>query len=175
MKKLGLLLSLCVLGMAGSLGAMEYPGDKGSGKRLLESASEELLEKKKSKVDSQEVEEELLPLDFRPLNRGYTAEIKKDGITIASIDYGPESDDETEGKIGLLTVSKKERRKGHATRLMDFACNELKKQGFGVVGLSVEAKKKGAISLYEKLGFEKDEEFGDEKTFAYFKELIDKE
>ena len=176
MKKLVLLLSLCVLSISGFACAMEYPGDKGSGKRLLELASE--LEKKKSKT-SQEVEEELLPIECTDLLGGnFVAEIKKNGFPIAHVYYGPESDtesdDEAEGKIKSLTVSKKERRKGHATRLINFACDELKKDGFEVVSLAVEAKKNKAINLYEKLGFEKSDEFGHEKVFTYFKELEDK-
>ena len=172
MKKLALLLSLCVLGISGFACAMEYPGDKGSGKRLLELASGP-LEQKKAKSGQQK---ELLPIEITPtLHGNFTAEIKVDGRPIANIDYGPDTDDEEEGKIKLLRVNKKERGKGYGERLMRSALDHLKQKGFSTVYLSVRKDKKPARKLYEKLGFVEDKDEEHETLSFYSKDLTKEE
>lgn len=59
-----------------------------------------------------------------------------------------------EGKILFLGVDAKERGKGHAQKLMNYAMEDLKNMGSTIILLVTRVANKSAQSLYRKLGFE---------------------
>lgn len=55
--------------------------------------------------------------------------------------------------ISLMIVSKKERRMGVGTLLMNYILSDCQNKGFNACRLEVSKKNTGAITLYEKIGF----------------------
>lgn len=73
----------------------------------------------------------------------------------------------TSGRINEILVTKSERGKGIGTKLVERALSLLKKKGVKRVKLWVYKKNKKALTLYERLGFEKEPS----KVFILGKEI----
>ena len=64
-----------------------------------------------------------------------------------------------QGYIAMLAVNKAHRKKGLGIELVSRGIEEMKRMGCTVVYLEAEESNKGALAIYEKLGFTREERF----------------
>ncbi len=91
-----------------------------------------------------------------------TAIAAKDKLTGETLGYIGASYVLDEGEIGNLCVKGMYRRNKIGSKLLDALINDFKSKGVSVLFLEVKSGNDGAISLYEKFGFEK---YGERKDY----------
>lgn len=106
---------------------------------------------------------ELCILAFRNYDESNEEQSELVGCIVGKIDY----DDNTQlstpepsvksGYIGMLAVDSNQRKKGIGTTLACQVLDQMRKQGCTSVMLETEAVNKGAMRLYERLGFIREE------------------
>ena len=68
--------------------------------------------------------------------------------------------DGEQGYIAMLAVNESHRKKGLGLELVSRSITEMARMGCSAVYLEAEKSNKGALALYEKLGFIREEKFG---------------
>ena len=130
MKKLAVLLSLSVIGLGGSLCAMER---------------------------DDVVSVNNLSLTHRCNDFKHTLLLELKEKPVGMIVYNQDQEDKSFSGIEHLFVDEKFRKKGIEESLVGSACVRLKKLGCTTVDLQVRENNSPARAFYEKLGFKKDE------------------
>jgi peptide alpha-N-acetyltransferase len=78
------------------------------------------------------------------------------GVIICKCEPTKRDPKKLRGYIGMLSVDPRYRKQGIGSKLVDLALEQLRQQGAAEVMLETEVTNKGALSLYERMGFIRD-------------------